>query len=135
MRLERSIKLERELKSAIKDAYRETIHFASTHEEHLDRMRRYVWDTKRYKDSPRWLKTFLHGVDQTCFDLLYEVGLSHHTLTPQLGPLAAISIGTDGRKFGPNDDTWLAESSEYKLTLKCVHVWRARWEQGEYKPF
>jgi hypothetical protein len=134
MLLDRSVKLERELKSRIKDCYRESVRFGRTHEEHLQAMRRYVWDTQPYKLSPRWLKTFLHGVDQTCFDMLYEVPLDYHSGVPS-SPLMPISIGPDARMFGERDDTWLAESTEYKLALKCVYVWRRQWNEGTFKPF
>ena len=132
MRLNRSVKLERELKDRVKSTYRETVHFGRTHEEHLQRMRQYVWESQEYKLAPRWLKTYLHGVDQTCFDMLYETPLDYHNGEPQT-PLTCIQIGSDGRIF--DNDSWLTESSEYKSTMKCQHVWRRQWSEGHFKPF
>lgn len=133
MRLE----LERELSQTVREIYSETVHFARTYKEHLDAMRKHVWNTPAYQKAPRWLKTFLHGVDQTLFDSLYSVALGYSSLEPDKGqsPLASISIGPDGRMFGEKDDTWLAEDHAYKTALQCEHVWRARWNRGEFKPF
>ena len=135
MRLDRSIKVQRELEARIREIYSESVHFARTHKEHLERMNKLVWTSDVYRHAPRWLHTFLHGVDHTYFNMLYSVSLTFKTGNKSDSPLCSISIGPDGRKYGPNDDTWLAESSEYKSNLKCEHVWRDRWEKGEYKPW
>jgi len=46
-----------------------------------------------------------------------------------------VKIGPDGRMFGPNDDSWLDESPEYKSALNGTHVWKRAWDAGQFKPW
>ena len=128
MLLDRAVKLQRELKSRVKDCYRESIHFGRTHEKHLERIKTLVWESEEYKRSPRWLKLYLHGVSETCFDMLYETPLDTGE-----SPLVSIIIGPDCKHFGPKDDSWLAESPEYKSAMKTIHAWRRYWNKGELR--
>lgn len=37
------------------------------------------------------------------------------------------------RMLGPNDDSWLNESSEYKSALTGSHAWAKSWDKGQFK--
>jgi len=135
MKLSLASKREQELIQRIKSTYRESAHFARTLDEHIARMKQYVWETPEYRTLPGWAKSAIHGANDVLFSMLYEVPIDWTTGDAPATPLIAVSIGPDGRMFDRNDDSWLQESSEYKSALQCTHVWRKRWEQGQFKPF
>lgn len=138
MKLARSIKLERELATRIREVFCETIHFARTHEEHLDRMTAVIWHSSDYKLAPRWLHTFLHGVSETYSNMLYVPSLdfgNNPPNTPSNSPLCWVLIGPDSRMFGERDEDWLKESSEYKSAMHGTHAWRYEWNQGQFRPY
>ena len=135
MRLSLAVKRKNELIHRVKSTYRETADFALTLDEHLARMRKHVWDSPAYQTLPTWAKSAVRGASDVLWDLLYEVPIDWSTGDAPATPLIAISIGPDGRMFDRKDDSWLQESSEYKSALQCTHVWRKRWEQGQFKPF
>ncbi|SRR6266576_6133157 len=137
MKLARAVHLQGEFKQRIKSVYRESASFARTHDEHIKAMK-LIYEQPLFNKAPSWMRAYLRGVDSVLFDLLYEVGLAHHTLDNiQLPPLCFVNIGPDGRMFGPDDESWLLlnESAEYKSTMKGTHAWRYRWERGEFKPW
>jgi hypothetical protein len=136
MLLTRAIDIRGDLARTIKEVYSEDVCFARTLDQHIERMRKLVWETPRYKMLPSHAKSYLHGVDKTLWDMLYSVPLTYHTIDNVLpSPLVSIVIGPDGRQFGPGNDTWLNESREYKEAMKIQHVWEHRWRKGEYKPW
>lgn len=112
----------------VREIYAESYHFARTHQNHLSEMNRLVWINEEYRKLPAYRRAIVSAIDSVMFNSLYEWRYGNKS------PLAAISIGPDGRMFGTeNDDTWLAEDSDYKSAMVCSHVWRHKWDAGELK--
>ncbi len=132
MKLSLASKREQELIRRIKSTYRETAHFARTLDEHIARMKQYVWETPEYRTLPGWAKSAIHGANDVLFSMLYETPLGWTIEDKASSPLMAINIGPDGRMFTLDDHSWLQESSEYKSNMQCTHIWRKRWEQGQF---
>lgn len=90
-------------------------------------MNRRVWASDRIKNAPKWVWSYLRGVDDSARYALYS--------TTQFGQalLVWVLTGPDGKQFGPGNDEWLKESHEYKSALTGKHVWRDKWAIGEYK--
>lgn len=126
MRIKESYDLQATLVIRIKDIFSETRQFQCSHAAHLDRIAKCVWHSEEYSRIPSWRRSYLRGVYDTLFDQLYAGKDS---------PLVSIIVGHDARMFGPGDDSWLAESSEYKSAMITKHVWRQAWEAGEVAVF
>ena len=120
MRIKRSFAIRDKLRYRITEAYRETVRFHSTLNEHLDRMQRYVQLTDEYKRLPVWTRQYLNGYADSLWDQLYS-----SQLNGSLSPLTTCLEGSDGHIFIRPDDSWLNESHEYKSNMRCHHIWRA----------
>src|SRR5205807_2301744 len=97
MRLSLASKRKQELIQRIKSTYRESAHFACTLDEHIARMKQYVWETPEYQTLPGWAKSAIQGASDVLFYMLYEVPLDWSTGDAPATPLIAINIGPDGR--------------------------------------
>lgn len=129
MKVKRAVELTRQLTDSLKDAFSATYCYESTLTDHIDRVKRQVTETDHYKRLPQWAKAQIRGAESILWDSLYANRFDN------LPPLCYVKIGPDGRKFGPSDDTWLSESSDYKSSLTGVHVWAKAWEKGQFKPW
>lgn len=105
------------LNCALRDIYSSAIAFSSSFDEFLGRKRALYasWD---YQKLTNYYRGKLDGVSETLWAMLYG---SHNGAKP---PLMHVNIGPDGRVFPEFSEDWLPESSEYKSSMKCEHVWR-----------
>jgi hypothetical protein len=105
----------------LKDTHRAAIQYQSSFQNYLDSMKR-IFESREYKALPHWRKSYIRGVYDTLFEQLQN-------------SLLWVLTGPDGVKYGPGNDAWLNQSTEYKETMQGNHVWPKAWEQGEYRPF
>lgn len=123
-----------EYQSTVRGIYSESACFAHTLDAHLKHMADMVWEQPTYRKLPAWAKGRIQGYADAMWNSLYSTGIDYHSVDNRtLAPLMSVSIGPDGRVFGESDDTWLAESTDYKNAMVCSHVWRYRWNRGELK--
>lgn len=101
-----------------------------THALWLDAMKRDVFESRDYKELTQYYKGKFSGFMESWNSRLY----GRYFDTP--GLLVWVLVGPDGRRFGPGDDSWLNESTEYKASMKdSTHAWRKAWERDELKPW
>lgn len=124
MKVKRAIEIENQLLIRLKDEFSATIIYQRNLDAHIQAVKRSVFDSELLKRCPRHVRAFLQGAEKILWDNLYA---------GKDAPLVYVIVGPDKKQFGPGNDDWLKESSEYKSAMTGMHVWRKGWENGEVK--
>ena len=109
------------LELRIKDAHSAAISFQSSFQSYLDSMD-IVFRSKEWLSLTQYRRSYLRGVYDTLFAQLQN-------------SLVWILTGPDGKRYGPGNDAWLEQGTEYKQAMQGQHVWPNAWQAGEYRPF
>ena len=122
MNLDRSINVQRDFKVRISDLHSQTISFKLTHSAYLE-LRRKLWDSLP-KGTPGWLRSYLRGYEEACYDRLNSMMEFCYV---ENGVLFSTWRNSTPRK---TQEFYDADRGHELSNLPCAHFW-----QGTDKPW